>query len=150
MRFLKNKPVFLILLPVFFVFHGFTENYDFVPVKDALLLAVIYTAITLAITGIAWLYFRDLTKAALIASLVTGYNFIFGSIQDTFRLNFPGSFISRYSFILPVSLVIFLLLVILLKRRKYPLQKLSLYLNLLFLLLIAIDGAWLTSKTVKK
>src|SRR5688500_14863518 len=145
MQFLKNKPVFLILLPVFFVFHGFTENYDFVPVKDAFLLAVIYTAVALAITGVAWLYFRDLTKAALIAFLVTGYNFIFGSIQDSLRLHFPGSFLSRYSFILPVSLIVFLLLVVFLKRRKYPLQKITLYLNLLFLLLMAIDGAWLIS-----
>ena len=36
--FLRNKPVYLLLLPLFFVWHGFAVNYNLVPVKDALLL----------------------------------------------------------------------------------------------------------------
>ena len=52
---IRTKPVFLFLLPVFFVLHGYMENYDFVPVKDALLLTGIYLGASLVFGGLFWL-----------------------------------------------------------------------------------------------
>jgi hypothetical protein len=150
MRFLKNSPVFLFLLPLFFVLHGFSENYDFVPVKDALLLTGIYTACALTIAWLFWLFYHDFTKASLIAFGVMGYHFFFGTIQDLLRKYFAETFITRYSFILPVSFLFFGVIIVWLKRRKSPFKKLLPYLNALLLLLITVDAGSLLSKMVRK
>lgn len=142
----KHKPLHLILLPVFFVFHGFTENYDFVPLKDGLLLVLIYIGSAIILTSFFWLFYRSVTKSALMASLIMAYHFFFGSIQDVLRKYFPETFFSRYTFILLVSFFLLLAVFIWLKRIKNPIVKLPVYLNLLFVLLILIDVASLIGK----
>lgn len=100
---ITRYPLFLYLLPVFFVVHGFTENYDFVPAKDALLLAGLYIISSLIISLVFWLLYRNFTKANLAAFLVMAFHFFFGTVYDSLGKLFPGSFISKYSFILPAA-----------------------------------------------
>src|SRR5436190_20769484 len=113
--FLKTRPFFLFLLPCFFVLHGYTENYDFIPVTDSLLLVLIYLTASLALAGVFWLLYRNFMKAAIVSYSFMAYHFFFGSIQDFSRYHFAGTFFSRYSFILPVSFLLFTLLIIWLK-----------------------------------
>lgn len=148
MSFVKSKPVFLFLLPVFFVLHGFTRNYNFVPVGDALLLILIYTGSAVGITLLSWSLYRDLTKASLIAFVIMAYHFFFGSIHDLMKTYFAETFITRYIFILPVSFLFLLVFIVWLKKRKRPFQKPIYYLNILFLLLILIDTIWLSGKII--
>ena len=144
--FITKYPLFLLLLPVFFVFHGFTENYNFVPVKDALLLTGIYLLASIIILLVGRLIFKNWRKAALLTFLLMAFHFFFGSIQDGLRNYFPGSFLSKYVFILPAFFLLLLFLFICLKKTNKPLQKLVFYLNLLLLLFIAIDIISLAGK----
>jgi hypothetical protein len=144
----KKYPLFLYLLPVFFVLHGFMENYDFVPVKDAVLLAAIYLAFSILFLLLFRLFYKNWIKAAIIAFLIMGFHFFFGSIQDGLRYMFRGSFFSKYVFILPLSFLLFVFIIILLRKRKQPLQRFCFYLNFLFVLLIAIDIIWLAGKVI--
>jgi len=148
LSFLKNKPIFLFLLPFFFVLHGFTEYLDQVPVKDALWLLLLYTVASIVLTGLFWLFFHDLTRSSLAAFCVMVFHFFFGTVQDLFKNNFPGAFISRYSFILPFSLLLFIIIIVWLKKRKKPFTKIIAYLNILLLVLSAVDMARLVSKTL--
>ncbi|MEI9808071.1 MAG: sulfatase-like hydrolase/transferase [Bacteroidota bacterium] len=143
---LKRYPLFFYLLPVFFVLHGFTENYYFVPVKDAVLLAGLYIASSLVWLFLFWLLYRNWLKAALAGFFIMAFHFFFGTLHDGLRTLFTGSFITKYTFILPVVFILFVLMVIVLKNRKKPLLQVMYYLNILFLLLILIDTAWLASK----
>lgn len=145
-QFIRKYPLFLLLLPVFFVMHGYTENYDFVPIKDALLLMGLYCLASAILILICWLVFRNWRKAALMVFVFMAFHFFFGSIQDGLRNYFPGSWLSKYSFILPASFLLLLLMFIVIKKTKYPLEKLVFYLNLLFLLFIVIDVVSLTTK----
>src|SRR5438552_2206822 len=113
--FFKKYPLFLYLLPVFFVLHGFTENYDFVPVKDAFVLAIIYLGFALAFLLLSWLYYKNWLKAAITATFIMAFHFFFGSLQDMLRRLSPGSFLSRYVFLIPLFLCVLLVLVIGLK-----------------------------------
>ncbi|MCW3118211.1 MAG: hypothetical protein JWM28_2293, partial [Chitinophagaceae bacterium] len=142
----KNKPVFLFLLPVFFVLHGFLGNYNAVPVNDALLLMFMYIGTASAMAGIAWFFYHDLTKAAIFAFFMMAYHFFFGNIQDLLKSISSPPFLSQYRFILPVSLLLFLAIIIGLKKRKKSLQSFSAYLNILLLILIFIDTGWLFTK----
>jgi len=147
---LRTKPVFLFLLPPFFVLHGYMENYDFIPVKDAGVLTAVYLGFSLLFSLVFWLLYRNFTKANLLALFIMAYNFFFGSVHDTLKRVFPGAFITKYIFILPVSILLFLIILVLLKRRKASLLKITYYLNVLLLILLLADTVLLTGKVVTK
>ncbi len=148
--FLQTKPIFVCLLPVFFVLHGFNENFDFIPVTGALLLVILYTGVSIILALLSWLIFRNFHKANLLAFFIMCFHFFFGSIHDSLKNIFPGMLITRYSFIIPVIFIVFILMIVLLKRTKKPLLKLTGYLNLLLLFLLLIDAGWLLSKIIFK
>jgi len=147
---LRTKPIFLFLLPPFFVLHGFLENYNFVPVKDALLLTGIYIGASIVFSLLCWLLYRNFTKANLVAFCIMAFNFFFGTTHDTLKKLFPGSFITKYIFLLPAAILLFILLLIVLKKRKAPLLKLTYYLNALLVILILADTILLTGKILTK
>jgi hypothetical protein len=147
---IRTKPVFLFLLPLFFVLHGYMENYGFIAAKDALLLFAVYTGASMVFASLFWLLYRDFTRANLVAFAIMAFHFFFGPVHDGLKKIAPGSIISKYSFILPAALLLFILLVVLLKRRKKPLIKFTNYLNLLLLLLVVVDIVLLAGKMMKK
>ena len=144
---MREKPVYIFLLPVFFVLHGFISNYNSVPAGGALLLILLYIISTLIITGVAWFFYRDLVKASIIAFLLMTFHLFFGSMQDIFKKTFGDLFISQYRFILPASFLFFIVAVIWLKKRQRTFLSLLYYLNALLLILIIIDVGRLIAKT---
>lgn len=148
MKRISTYPLFLFLLPVFFVLHGCMENYDFVPVEDALLLTGLYCGISAILAFLFWLFYRDLIKAGLASCCIMAFHFFFGSMHDNLKKYFPESFVAKYSFILPAALALFLLVLILLKKRKKPFVKLSFYLTTLLIILIAVDTVMLLTKFI--
>jgi hypothetical protein len=144
----QKYPFFLVLLPSYFVFHGFTENYDLVPVPDAVNLAAIYIASILLIFLLLFLFYKHARRAAMGAFLVAAINFFFGPVHDFLKRIFPGSFIIKYSFLLPLILILLLIVLIVSKKRKWMLVKATLYLNLLLILLLFVDAISLSVKAV--
>lgn len=136
---IQTRPLFAWLLPVFFVWHGFTGNFGFIAWKDAGILLAIYLGFTLLFFGLAYWLYRNVIKAALLATCLMAFHFFFGSIQDGLKNVFPDSLPSRYSFILPAALLILISIIILLKKRKKTLYNLTRFLNILLLLLILLD-----------
>ena len=147
---IRTKPLFLFLLPLFFVLHGFTGNYDFIPVKDALLLTGMYLGFSLLFSLLFWLWYRNFTKANLAAFSIMAFHFFFGSVHDGIKKLFHTSFVTKYSFILPAAFVLFIILFIVLKKRKKPLHRLSYYLNTLLVLLLLADTAMLGFKIITR
>ncbi len=146
----RTRPVFLFLLSLFFVLHGFTWNFDFVPVKDALVLLAIYWAVSGLLSVLFLVLFRNYGKAAILASFVMAFHFFFGGLHDTVKKILPGSLVTRYIFILPLVALLFVIIFILLKRKKQPVFRLNLYLNTLLILLVLGDAGWLTGKVFSR
>jgi hypothetical protein len=147
---LKKYPLFLYLLPVFFVLHGFTENYDFVPVKDAFVLVVVYLGFAIIFLLLSWLLYRNWLKAAITASFIMAFHFFFGSLQDMLRRLFPDTILSRYIFLIPLFLCLLLLIATGLKKTKKNVREFVFYLNILLTLFIIIDIVALAGKTMRK
>ena len=145
-----TRPFYLILLPVFFVFHGFTENYETIPAGNAMGLLGIYLVATLIILGITWIFYRNVQKASYFTFLLMCFFFFFGWIHDSLKFIFPGIFLSRYSFILVITLAGFIGLHFFIRPARRTFRKTSTYLNVLFLLLILIDIGALALKTSGK
>lgn len=147
--FFQQEPVFLFLLPVFFVLHGFMRNYSSIAVIDAIGLLFLYVACSFVLAFIAWLFYRNIIKAAFIAAVLMAFQFFFGNIQDSLVKISSQGFISKYRFIIPVSLFVFAIIIILTKKASASLPKISAYLNVLLLLLLAMDVGWLIIKPGK-
>lgn len=143
---IRTKPVFLLLLSLFFVLHGFTENYNFIPVKDAGLLTGLYWLASFVLAGIGWLLYRNGIKACLFAFCLMAFHFFFGSVHDFLRKVVPDSLITKYLFILPAVAIVFIILFWLLKKSKATFTTTTFYLNSLLVILVAIDLVMLGGK----
>lgn len=137
--FIKKYPLYLFLLPVFFVLHGFVENWGFIDPYEALLLLGSYLGMALVITLFSYIFFKSWTKASLVTTFWMSFFFFFGAIHEFLKTTPALAFLSRYSILLGTTLVLLILLFIFLKRTSKPFNKFSVYLNALFLIYILTD-----------
>jgi hypothetical protein len=144
---LKTKPIYLLLLPVFFVLHGFLENFGFVSGKDALVLCLSYVLLTFSIAFFSYIFFRNWTKAAMITVIWMSFFFFFGAVHEFLRDNIPVRFFSRYSFLLAFVFLLLIVIFILLKKTRKPLYRTTYFLNSLFLIYIIVDSVGVLIKT---
>jgi len=121
---INTKPAYLYLLSLFFVLHGFTENYDYIPLKDASLLLLIYLTASLLISSALWLFYKDFSKSNLIAFLFMNFYFFFGYIYDNLQRFAPNHFISRYSTIIigSLSFILFIFILLFFLKKKLSLN----------------------------
>jgi len=143
---LASYPYFVFLLPLFFVFHGLNENFGFVKFRDGVELWLQYSVALLVFFGLFLLLFKQHVKAAILTFYLFVVFFFYGALQDFLASH--ASPLNRYSLWLPFLFIVFVLLMILLKRSKNTFSKLVTYLNFLFVLLIAIDSVGLLAKWI--
>jgi len=141
----RYLPVFLYLLPLFFVFHGYTENFGLIPAADCFRLLLKYYLITLAMHGLLFLLTRDGNRAAYYSFILLLVYFFFGAFHDFLKLHWQGTFLVKYVFLLPFIFFLLVTGVVLIYRKK-ELNRLTLYFNALFLLLIFLDVFFLVTK----
>src|SRR4030095_5717742 len=103
---LQSKPGFIFLLSIFFVWHGYVQNYPLVPVSDALKLVFEYTAVTLLLVFLFYFIFKSWQKSLAFAFFLMCVQFFFGATHDLIKNLFSGSFITKYSFLLPLAFLI--------------------------------------------
>ncbi len=135
---LRTIPFFVFLLPVFFVLHGYQENLGYIHPREAILLTGVYLAGSAIVFGLAWLFYRNTVKAALASALILGFYFFFGALQDFLKAHLH--WLSRYAVIVPLFLIVAIAWIIILRRTQGNLSRLTLYLNVLLLIYIVIDG----------
>ncbi len=136
---LHKRSLFILLLPIFFVLHGYVEHAGFVEWKSALVLLLTF----LAGAGILYLLFRLLLKQPLKAGFMAlycmGVYLFFGAVYDTLKAYSPWSFVYKYSVLLFIFFIAGILLFIALRRTKKDFTRLTFFFNLLFIILIALD-----------
>ena len=141
----KTRPWFLPLVPVFFVLHGFLENFGFVSVREALLLAGIYCTATGLIFLLFYLFYKNILKAALITAYTVGAYLFFGACHDFFLAHIP--LLGKYSVSLGILLGLFFILLFRLKKRTVS-NRPVLLLNLVLLAYVLIDLGLVTTRFI--
>ena len=136
----------ILLLPLFFIWHGYVRFYNLIPLQDSFLLILYYFGIGFILAFLLWPIFKKMNKAFLGAFILLFYQFFFGSVQDVLKKHFAGSFIVKYSFILTISILLIVFIFYRIKKRKASLQKLFLYINTLLIVLFLIDSIQLAFK----
>jgi len=140
----------VILLPVFFVWHGYVQNYPLVPVPDALKLVFEYLAAALLLVFISYFIFKSWQKALLFVFFLMCVQFFFGAVQDLFKNWFYTSFIPKYSFLLPFILALIAVTIFFLLKTRRHFNKITQYLIITLVLLIAVDVAVVVSKFISR
>jgi Sulfatase len=139
MKRLRTIPLFVFLLPVFFVLHSYRENFGYIHPGEAVLLGVVYLIGAAIVFGLAFLWYRNAEKAALAAAFLLGLYFFFGAIQDFLKAYLHP--LSRYGILVPILLIAGIAWIIFLGRTRRPFLQWFFYLNSLFILYLLFDGA---------
>ncbi|MES1161384.1 MAG: hypothetical protein ABUM51_11540, partial [Bacteroidota bacterium] len=130
-------PFFLALQPLFFVLHGFVENYGYIQMIDCCWLVLMYWLITAAVYFLFYWLYRETTRAALAVMSLQSFYFFFGAVHEFFFRHIL--FLHRYVFFLPLSFVMLTGVLVWLKKTRRKLAGLTLFLNLLFCVYLILD-----------
>lgn len=141
---LKKFPFYIILLPIFFVWHGFAENSMLLNRSDIALLIAYYTIPSVVLYVLVGLISRNWQKAALFIAACLIVFFFFGAIFDFLQQHSPFAFLYRYSTLLIVFALLLAALALWLKRTEKSFTKLFLFINSLLLIYLLIDTVSIT------
>ena len=137
-RFLQTTPLFLVLLPVFFLTHLLTDYFRVLHVRD---LYIPETFWYLLIPFILFLIFSVkkplMHRLALLAFTVLVFFFFFGPLH--LFLEKVAPVMSKYTVMVPLLAIIALGLAIFLIRSKRSFSYLYRYLNVLLIVLVAYE-----------
>jgi hypothetical protein len=131
---------YLLLLPAFYLAHGWAENKDIVRLRDVLVLLPVYWSAQILLFGVLWLFFRRIRQAGLGAFILMAVFLFFGYIHDGLKHITGENFISSYRMVLLLLALMISFLFWKLKKHSGHLNKLTQYLNLLLILLLLIDA----------
>lgn len=149
LQLLKTKPWFVLLLPLFFVLHGYAEHYSFIGIQDIAYLLGVYCVATILLQLLFRLIFRNNTKAALMTSALMAVYFFFGALFDFLKVHSPIKGLYKYSILIPLIAISLMALFIFLKRSKQPITRFVLFLNVLLLIYLSIDLATIGWKAMR-
>lgn len=124
--------------------HGYAENFGFINFWDTLILAIAYVAAIIILFFLFLIVFKNRTKAALASSFIMAFYLFFGAIQDFCKAHLAA--LNRYSVLLSLFVIIFIALIVYLKKSNSTFSKLNLFLNSLFLIYIIVDLGTLANK----
>lgn len=137
---MRKRPFYILLIPIFFVEHGFLENFGFVDVKDILLLVAIYCFTTLFLFLFFFLFYKkNISKAGLTTAYIMVFCLFYGALQ--FFLKTHVRIIGKHGTLLTIWIIFFVLLLVYLKKTNKNFHRLTFFLNFLFIIYIGIDAA---------
>jgi hypothetical protein len=136
-KLLQHTPVFLFLLPVFFVLHGLNENFGFINLPDCLLLVLTYAGAAALLYFLFLFFLKNYVRAALMATYLMAFYCFFGALQDFFKSH--SLFLYKYSVLVTAFVIIGLVLTIYFRKTKKGFTRFSLFINILLLIYLAVD-----------
>jgi len=142
--FLERYGIHSFLLPVFFVLHSYKQYFGLIHMGltirilgELVLGFLVFFLLVLAIA-------KNLNKSLQLTTLFGFIYLFYGVIKDFFKLTLHSSFLSKYSVLLPLLIVIAIVLTrTILKKKDF--RKTNLFQNLVLLIFISIDGVMLIS-----
>lgn len=138
-RNLAKFPFHCLLIILFFLSHGYSENIGLVPVIDMFIFFVVAIAVTTALVFLMKIKIKSINKAGLFVTLLLCAYLFFGAIQDGLKSWYFLSFLSRYRILIPVLILIGFFGYLFLKKSNRPSFRLTAFLNVLLLVFVLVD-----------
>ena len=134
-----KKVFYIFLIPLFFIFHSYLESFPAIAFPEVLQVLAVHTLLAFAFFMILFLFIKSVGKTAIGFFFISVLFYLFGPLHDVLKDLFPDSLFSRYSFILPVLLILLISCIIFVKRSRLKFYRATKYLNILFCLLLLVD-----------
>lgn len=147
---MSQKAYFLLLLPLFFIFHGYNELFGYITGKIAIKFFVAAIALILIMFGCFKYLLKNNNKAALLSFFFALFFLTFGGLHDFLKGSFNREGVSKYSIIIPLASLSFILLFFYLKRSNDSFIKVFLFLNTLMLIFAGIEIIIFSYKSIKQ
>lgn len=135
----SQKLLLIFLFPLFFVLHGYNENFGLIPVHVGIELLLYYLAVALTIFILSLVIYKEAEKAFVLSFFYLSIFFFFGFILDSLRSLSSSSFISSYSFLLPIVVVLAVFLFLFVKKGVSRNRIIASYIRWLLLAFIIIE-----------
>ena len=145
LQYIKKYPFFVITIPLFFILHGFLENFGFITIREGLLLAAVYCSGAVLLYLLLLVFFRNAGRAGLVAAYLLVASLFFGACQDFLTLH--AGPMGKYSVLLSLLLLLFIV-VIWAVRKSTRLSRPILLLNLVFITCTALDAVLLAASFI--
>jgi Sulfatase len=129
---LREKPYFLLLLPVFFIFHGYNAFFSFFPLGFVLLNLAVTLVVTVLLYLLSFWLLKIKRKAAIFSFWILLFILFFGFLHDSLKKTVGINFFSSYKFILPLIFAFLIAAWYFIKERSAAYGRLFLFLNILF------------------
>lgn len=139
-KILETAPIFLLLAPLYVLIHLEKVFHHLIVYRFALPQLLIMCVATGIFIAFSWLIFREKKKAWIFALFLMLCWFYLGILKNYLQENYADAFFSSYTFILPFVLISFILTAIIIKKYTGPFHRLFLFLNLLWIIFIVMDG----------
>jgi uncharacterized membrane protein YhdT len=144
--FFNRYPLYVLLVPFFFVLHGYNENVGFIGGGDILLLVGVYSAGALLVFGLCFLVYRNRVKAAMMTFCIMSFYLFFGAFRDFLKMQWPVA--ARYRYLLSFSFIALLTVFIYIKKTKRSLLGFPLFFNTLLCIYLLVDMAGVMAKWI--
>lgn len=141
MRSLKKYPFFLVLLPIFFCLHGWTENYSSISFGEVFFVGLSILIVIAILFLIVYFFTTKYLYSALITVFISVWYFFFGAIHDFIKSVNLLSFLKHYTTLLPVLVLASLIWILFLRQNRAKFSIITLYLNALLIIYCVIDLA---------
>jgi Sulfatase len=132
----KQRPLFLLLMPLFFIYSGYNELFGFLSWKFVTVNYAVITGSILLLYFVFRLLIKKSKQAALVIFFIALFALTFGYLHDNLKHISKSNFINSYTFLLPLTGIIFLSVFLFFKKSKKDFSDLYLFLNLLFIILL--------------
>ena len=132
-------PIYVALIPVFFIWHKLNENFGLIPIKTGLSLLPYYGTIALSIFLVGRTLSFSWRAAGLLSAMWLVIFLFWAPIHDFIKsIRLPGLF-SSYTFLFVLISLLSVALLFWLRRKRPVLLQATRYLNALLLLLIMLE-----------
>jgi hypothetical protein len=135
-----GRLLLLSLFPIFFVLHGYNENFGLITIPVTLGLFIYYLVITVIIFIVSFILYRQTEKTFVFSFFCISLFFFFGYLYDTLKALFADHFITSYTFLLPFLLCLFVLLFFYIKKRVKWIGLISSYIKWLLFVFVFFEG----------
>lgn len=145
----KLFPFHFLFIPILFIWHACNAYFGLIPISYWSLYLLYYSGLSLFLFVAGKILLKKNDKAGVWATVLSILFFFWGSAHD-FLNTYLTSFFSSYMLLLPLIFISLVIWTIKLKRKSSTIQKTNLFLNILILVLLLIEGGTCLFKLIAK
>lgn len=136
---LQKIPVYLLLIPLFFVWHIYNAYFGYIYLKYPVYYFFVFLAAALGLFALAWLLLRRVRAAGIWAAVILLPYLFWAPFHDFMKsLPLPPR-LSSYTVLLPVYFIAIVSSFLFLRIKKPDLSRFTFFLNLLFIVFVGLE-----------